>query len=157
MSGLRKCESLSAPVGTAVPVPLPPPAHVPVPATVHLSSGPTHSRRSQNNLLFGAMCYAIGARAEQQLRSSIAADMPGAIAWSPRRSKAQYAKPIDKVMPNRLRTAGLKLAVAREPAFVRAPVSSLIHTQYDEKFMQTRRRTSQPPPRAVASGPPWPA
>ena len=36
---------------------------------------------------------------------------------------------VDKVMPNRLRSMGLRMMVARLPAFVRAPVSSLIHTQ----------------------------
>ena len=41
-------------------------------------------------------------------------------------------------MPNRLRAANFNLVVARLPAFVRAPVRSLIHAQYDQHFLETR-------------------
>lgn len=89
------------------------------------------------NVLFGCLCYAIGQRAEGVLRGSLRADMPGSLVWSPRRQKVQHAKPVDKLLPNRLHAAGCRIAVAREPAFVRAPVSSLIHVELDRRFLLT--------------------
>ena len=91
------------------------------------------------NILWGTMCYAITKIGYQSILCEIRADMPGALAWSPRRSKSQRAKAADKVFPKLVQRRGLKIYVATRPALVRAPLVSTIHSKYDEQFIETSR------------------
>ena len=91
------------------------------------------------NLLWGTLCYAVGKTAYDAIMSEIGADMPGALAWSPRRSKSQIAKPADKIFPRLVIRRGLKIKVATRPALFRAPIVSTIHSKYDAQFIETSR------------------
>ena len=62
---------------------------------------------------------------------------PWRIGVEPSTLHSQYAKPVDKLLPNRLRSTGFALFVARRPAFVRAPIRSLLHAQHDQRFIET--------------------
>ncbi|KAL1527268.1 hypothetical protein AB1Y20_015943 [Prymnesium parvum] len=58
-------------------------------SATRLSERQQHKHAQKHSVLFGALCYSIGARAEASLRTALLQDMPGGIVWSPRRSKAQ--------------------------------------------------------------------
>ena len=89
------------------------------------------------NILWGTLCYGISARAYHAILAAIRSDLPGALAWTPKRQKRQIAKPADKIFPRLVLSAGLRIRVAPLPAFVRAPVPSTIHTDLDTKFWET--------------------
>ena len=52
--------------------------------------------------------------------------------------RAYLAKPIDKVMPRRVKAAGLRIEVTKKPVFFRAPMlTSRIHAKWDPEFCKS--------------------
>ena len=43
----------------------------------------------EHSVLFGALCYSIGSAAYGHLVDALRQDLPGALVWSPKRSKSQ--------------------------------------------------------------------
>ncbi len=89
------------------------------------------------DVIWGTLCYSISKAGYEEICNWLRRGLPHSLAWSPRRQKKQFARPIDKIMPRCMLRSDLCIRVARFPAFVRAPVRSVIHPKWDAKFLET--------------------
>lgn len=115
--------------------------------------------------LWGAYAYHISERCYKTITSSLKRDVGGKLTriigtvvvtyynafitcnvivylkgllWKGKRMRAYLAKPIDKVMPRRVKAAGLGIEVTKKPVFFRAPMlTSRIHTRWDPEFCKS--------------------
>jgi len=89
------------------------------------------------NILWGLMAYKPSKRLFTILLEEIRADLPGSLAWQPKRSQQQIAKPVDKIVPKYCLKRQLNIRVSKKPAFFRAPIRSTIHPKLDAQFRAT--------------------
>lgn len=99
------------------------------------------SSSNNNNVggtaLWGAYAYHINRKAYNALISALRCDV-GSLLWKGKRMRSYVAKPIDKIMPRRVRAAGLQVRVVKQPVFFRAPMlTSRIHSQWDAEFCKS--------------------
>jgi hypothetical protein len=94
-------------------------------------------KAKEASVLWGLMAYKPSTAVYQAVLEEIQADMPGSLAWQPKRGQSQIAKPADKVIPKYSLKRNLSVVVTKTPAFFRAPISSTIHPKLDAQFMDT--------------------
>ena len=101
------------------------------------SSGEKKKEPKQSSVLWGLMAYKPSPAVYHAVLEEIQADMPGSLAWQPKRGQSQIAKPADKLIPKYSLKRKLNVVVTKNPAFFRAPISSTIHPKLDGQFMDT--------------------
>jgi len=96
--------------------------------------------------IFGAFAYWVSAEGYDAIIKSLQKDVGGML-WKGKRMRCHQVKPIDKIIPRRIKTSFSKtdsqdgrkhIHVATHPAFFRAPMlTSQIHSQWDPEFCRS--------------------
>jgi len=91
------------------------------------------------DLIWGSYAYIPTTTAYTALLSSLRNDI-GSVLWRLKKG-IPVVKPIDKVMPRHLLSAGLQVVVCSQPVFFRSPgLKSQIHPQWDIQFVRSTTR-----------------
>ncbi len=87
--------------------------------------------------LWGAYAYMPTKRGYEAVVSKLQSDL-GAILWKSKKMLNYKVKPIDKIVPRRIKEAGLDVLICRNPIFFRAPMlGSRIHRKWDAAFCES--------------------
>ena len=104
---------------------------VPFPFEEHFDSN-----GGQGSGLWGAYAYMVSRDGYETILSKLQCDI-GALLWRGKRMKTYRVKPIDKIIPRRVREGGFEVVCGRLPCFFRAPMlESKIHKKYDAAFCE---------------------
>ena len=97
----------------------------------------TVQNEDRGSILWGAYAYHITPVGYNAIIKSLKQDV-GGLLWKGKRMRSYMAKPIDKIMPRRVESAGLGIEVSKLPCFFRAPMlQSRIHAQWDQAFCES--------------------
>ena len=102
-----------------------------------VSSTP-HFSTPGGTAVFGTFAYTVSPAAYHTLINRLQNDI-GSLMWKGKRMRAYQAKPIDKILPRHVKSkfGPRSIHLPSRPAFVRGPVGSLLHPQWEEGFCKS--------------------